>query len=120
MRPVPISSLAVVELHSVFARLVRQGTIMGAEFHLVRGLFLNDIATGLWQEVPLTAAHFHRAQQLLAHYALTRNLRSLDAVQLSAALLNTIGPLDAFVSADVNLNTVAAAEGLPTVNPGVP
>jgi hypothetical protein len=27
---------------------------------------------------------------------------------------------DAFVSADANLNLVAAAEGLPTINPGVP
>jgi len=115
-----ISSLAVVELHSVFARLVRQGTITAAEFHLARGLFLNDIATGLWQEVPIAAAHFHRAQQLLVHYGMTHSLRSLDAIQLSVSLLNAIGPLDAFVSADTNLNLVAAAEGLPTVNPGVP
>jgi PIN domain len=115
-----LSSLAVVELHSVLARLVRQGIITVAEFHQARGLFLNDIATGLWQEVPITAAHFHRAQQLLVRHGLIHGLRSLDAVQLSAALLNAIGPLDAFVSADANLNVVAAAEGLPTVNPGVP
>jgi len=115
-----ISSLSVVELHSVFARFVRQGAITVAAFHQARGLFLNDIATGLWQEIPIAAAHFHRAQHLLAHYGPTHNLRTLDAVQLSAALLNAIGPLDAFVSADVYLNTVAALEGLPTVNPGVP
>jgi predicted nucleic acid-binding protein len=115
-----ISSLAVVELHSVLARLVRQGAITAAAFQQARGLFLNDIATGLWQEVPMAAAHFHRAQQLLAHYGPTHNLRTLDALQLSVALLNAIGPLDAFVSADVNLNTVAALEGLPPVNPGVP
>jgi hypothetical protein len=115
-----ISSLAIVELHSVFARLVRQGIITAAEFGLARGLFLNDIATGLWQEVSIVAAHFHRAQQLLVHHGPTRNLRTLDAIQLGAALLNAIGPLDAFVSADANLVLVAAVEGLPTVNPGVP
>jgi uncharacterized protein len=108
-----ISSLAVVELHSVFARLVRQGAITPAEFHLARGLFLNDIASGVWQVVPIIAAHFHRAQQPLVRYGLAQNLRSLDAIQLSAALLNPIGSLDAFVSADANLNAVAAAEGLP-------
>jgi hypothetical protein len=115
-----ISSLAVVELHSILARLVRQGVIVAADFHLARGLFLNDIATGIWQVVPIGAAHFHRAQQLLVHYGLAQSLRSLDAIQLSAALMHAGAPLDAFVSADVNLNVTAAAEGLLTVNPGVP
>jgi uncharacterized protein with PIN domain len=42
-----ISALSVVELHSVFARLARAGQITAADFHLARGRFLADIASGL-------------------------------------------------------------------------
>jgi hypothetical protein len=47
-------------------------------------------------------------------------LRTLDALQLAAALLNAGGPFDAFVCADSNLGLVAAAEGLIVVNPEAP
>ncbi len=115
-----ISDVGVVELHSVFARLARDGKITAADFHLARGRFLADIASGLWQVVPVTAAHFHDAQQLLVRHGLGRSLRTLDAVQLAVALQNAIGPLDAFVCADSNLCLVAAAEGLTVINPEVP
>ena len=75
---------------------------------------------GLRQLVPVTAAHFHDAQQLLVRHGLGRSLRTLDALQLAVSLPNTIAPLDAFVCADSNLCLVAAAEGLPVVNPEVP
>lgn len=116
-----ISALSVIELHSVLARLVRTGQIAAADFHLVRGRFLADITSGLWQVVPVTAPHFHRAQQLLVQHALTRSLRTRDAIQLAVALeLSAAGPLSAFVCADANLCYVAAAEGLTTYNPEVP
>ena len=46
-----LSTLAVVEPHSVFGRLVREGKITAAEFHRLRGRLLNDIASGLWRVV---------------------------------------------------------------------
>jgi uncharacterized protein len=116
-----ISALSVVELHSVFARLARTGQITAADFHLARGRFLADITTGLWQVVPVTAAHFHHAQQLLVRHGLVRSLRTLDALQLAVALGHrALGPLDAFVCADTNLGNVAALEGLTVINPEVP
>ena len=116
-----LSELSVVELHSVLARLVRTGQITSADFHLARGRFLADIAGNLWQIVAITAIHFHRAQQLLVQHGLVHSLRTLDAIQLAAALnRNAIGRLDAFVCADGNLCRIAAAEGLPAVNPEVP
>src|SRR5262249_17263534 len=51
--------LGVVELHSVFARLVCTGQITAADFHVARGRFLADIAAGLWQVVPVSVAHYH-------------------------------------------------------------
>ena len=116
-----LSELSVVELHSVLARLVRTGQITAADFHLARGRFLADIAGGLWQMVSITTVHFHRAQQLLVKHALAQSLRTLDAIQLAAALsLHALKPLDAFVCADTNLCHIAAAEGLAVVNPEIP
>jgi predicted nucleic acid-binding protein len=116
-----LSALGIVEVHSVFARLVRMGQITVADFHLVRGRFLADVAAGLWQVVQVTGTDFQRAQQLLVAYGLTRGLRTLDAIQLGVALeLHAACPLDAFVCADVNLCQVAAAEGLPVTNPEIP
>jgi hypothetical protein len=116
-----LSALSVVELHSIFARLVRTGQITVGDFHLARGRFLADIATGLWQVVPVTASHYHDAQQLVVRRGLGRSLRSLDALQLAVAVgQNAAAPLTAFVCADANLCHTAAAEGLVVVNPETP
>ncbi len=116
-----ISALSVVELHSVFARLVRTGQITDADFHLARGRFLADVAASLWQVAPVNAADFDQAQQLLVRHGLVRSLRTLDALQLAVALgLGAAGPLDAFVCADANLINVAAAEGMSVINPEAP
>jgi hypothetical protein len=115
-----ISDLGVVELHSVLARMVRDSQITAADFHLARRRFLADIASGLWHVVPVTAAHFHHAQQLLVSHGLGRSLRTLDALQLAGSLLSTAKPLGAFVCADSNLCLVAGAEGLTVVNPEIP
>ena len=83
--------------------------------------FLTDIASTLWQVVPLTAAHLHHAQQLLVRHGLARRLRTLDAIQLAVAMaLHTASPLDAFVCADANLGAIAAGEVLTVVNPETP
>jgi predicted nucleic acid-binding protein len=115
------SDLTTVEFHSVLARLVRTGTIATGAFNLARGRFLADIAGGLWQAMPVTAAHFHQAHQLLLRHGFTRRLRTLDAIQLAVSLaLHAASPLDAFVCADANLGAIATTEGLTVVNPEVP
>jgi uncharacterized protein len=116
-----LSDLAVVEFHSVLTRLVRTGTIPAGTFRLARGRFLADIASGLWQVLPVPVAHFHHAQQLLLRHGLARRLRTLDAIQLAAALALHAGvPLDALVSADANLGSIVTAEGLTVLNSEVP
>jgi predicted nucleic acid-binding protein len=76
---------------------------------------------GLWQVLPVPAAYFHHARQLLLRYGLTRRLRTPDAIQLATALaLHAKVPLDAFVAADSNLGFIATAEGLAVLNPEVP
>jgi predicted nucleic acid-binding protein len=116
-----LSALGVVELHSVFARLVRTGAITPAQFHRLRGGLLNDIASGLWTVVQVAPVDFQRAQQLIVRHGLARSHRTLDAIQLAVALgLHAASPLDDFVCADANLGQVAAAEGLTVLNPEIP
>jgi uncharacterized protein len=116
-----LSDLAVVEFHSVLARLVRTGIITTGAFHMTRGRFLADIAGGLWNVQPVPAAQFHHAQRLLLRYGPGRRLRTLDAIQLAAALALHAGvPLDAFVCAGTNLGSIATAEGLTVLNPEAP
>ena len=116
-----LSTLGVVEVHSVFARLVRMGQITPVEFHRLRSLLLSDIASGLWRVVQVTPADFQEAQQLLVRHAPTRSLRTLDALQLAVALgLYPLAPLDDVICADANLCQIAVAEGLPVLNPELP
>jgi predicted nucleic acid-binding protein len=116
-----LSTLGVVEVHSIFARLVRMGQITPVEFHRLRGLLLSDIASGVWRVVQVTPADFQEAQQLLVRHATTRSLRTLDALQLAVALAqHAIVPLDDFLCADANLCLIAAAERLAVLNPEVP
>jgi hypothetical protein len=116
-----LSTLGVVEAHSVFARPVRTGQITAAEFHRLRGRLLSDIASGLWQIVQVTPADFQQAQQLLVQHATTRGLRTLDVLQLAVALsVHALAPLDDFLCADAHLCLVAASEGLTVINPEVP
>jgi predicted nucleic acid-binding protein len=116
-----LSALGVVEIHSVFARLVRESKITPRQFRRLRGRLLADIASGLWRVVQVTPTDFQQAQQLLVRHALTRSCRTLDALQLAVALaLHGISPLEDFVSADANLCLVAAAETLTVINPEAP
>jgi predicted nucleic acid-binding protein len=116
-----LSTLSVVEVHSVFARLVRMGQVTSPEFHRLRGCLLSDIASGLWNIVQVTPTDLQQAQQLLVQHATTRSLRTLDALQLAVALaLHAIVPLDNFLCADANLCLIAAAEGLTVLNPEIP
>jgi len=58
---------------------------------------------------------------LTANHGLQRQVRTLDALQLSVALqLHQTAPIDHFVCADQRLCEIAAREGLAVVNPEFP
>ena len=68
--------------------------------------------------VRLTAAHFLSAERLIRRIGLTKNLRTLDALQLAVAInLNEPSQPIEFVCADQTLGALAIAEGLAVVNP---
>ena len=69
----------------------------------------------------MSLAHSQSAQQLVIKHGTTRDMRTLDAIQLAVALsVNAASPLDGFVCADANLCSIAAMEGLRVINPEMP
>ncbi len=113
-----VSRLAAVEIVSGFAAKVRTGAILTPEFQRLRGLFLADVKRKLLQPMRMLNAHFQLASDLIATHGTSRQLRTLDALQLAVALsLHQEAPLDFFVCADQRLCDVATGEGLAVVNP---
>jgi predicted nucleic acid-binding protein len=113
-----ISRLTAVEMHSVFAGRVRMGTLSPADAAALRNHFLNDVAEGVLTVVAIADRHYEEAERLLKQHGNIFRLRTLDALQLAAALdVHRRESLDAVVAADNVLCQVGAAEGLPVTNP---
>jgi predicted nucleic acid-binding protein len=116
-----VSRLTVVEIQSVFAKKVRTGVISAADFHLFGRRFRADVRAKRLTVIRVTAAHYQTAERLIRRLAPTRNLRTLDSIQLAVALgLHDPAQPVPFVCADQALCGIAAAEGLIVINPEIP
>lgn len=94
------------------------GDLNAADATLLRNHFLNDVATKAFTVVAIIDQHFLEAERLLIQYAGTKNLHTLDALQLAVALnVFRRGSLNSLLVADNTLIEVAAAKGLPVTNP---
>ena len=116
-----IARLTLVETTSVFAIMVRTGEFDAVEFGRLRALFATHVARRRFQVLRLLNIHFDRARDLIASHGIHRQIRTLDALQLSVALeLHRAAPIDQFVCADQRLCHIAVAEGLAVINPEHP
>ena len=116
-----ITRLTLVEMISAFAIKVRTGELDTVEFARLRALFATHIARRRYRVVRLLNTHFDRARDLIASHGHLRQIRSLDALQLSVALhIHHIDPIDYFLCNDQRLCEVASVEGLAVVNPEKP
>jgi len=113
-----VSRLAKVETISALTRRLRRNDITNAEFDEACDTFEEDFATqfrvvGVMEQIIDDAAGFARKH----------GLRAYDAVQLAAALDTgrIISQVESaqltLVSADIDLNAAAAAEGLKVEDP---
>jgi hypothetical protein len=113
-----IARLATVEILSGFASKVRTGVLSTADFQRLRGLFLADVKRRLFKPVRILNVHYRMAGDLIGSHGMSRQLRTLDALQLSVALrMHRATPVDHFVCADQRLCDIAALEGLAVINP---
>lgn len=112
-----LASFTAVELISAIARRVRGGTVSAAHAALMIGAVRYDFAN-YFLVVEITPNLMERAMDLAEQHA----LRGADSLQLAAAMqvhlecLAVGNPLT-FVSADVELNAAALAEGLTVDDP---
>jgi predicted nucleic acid-binding protein len=115
------SRLSGVEIISAFAGKGRTGTITASDFDTLTRRFAADIVSKRLTTVRLLVLHLKEADRLLRQYALSLQLRTLDALQLAVALdLKKRGIVNEFVCSDKNLLGVAASEGLAVLNPESP
>jgi uncharacterized protein len=113
-----ISRLASVEMLSAFASKVRTGVFGIADYARLRGLFLADVKRRLLKPARILNAHYQLAGDLIGKHGPSRQLRTLDALQLAVTLrIHRVTPIDHFVSADQRLCDIAALEGPAVINP---
>lgn len=113
-----ISRLAAVETLSGFAGKVRAGELSSADYALLRSRFFADIGRKTVRPLRILNAHYQLAGDLIGKHAISRQLRTLDAIQLAVALyFHQTFPLDHFVCADQRLCDVALSEGLSVIQP---
>ena len=115
-----VSRLALVEVQSTWARLVREGTLTKADFDGLVARLEEDISVGLLAVVALSSRHLTGAAIVLGTFGLSHNIRTLDAIHLATALaLHARTKLVGFVAADKKLLDAAAnACGLAVVAVG--
>jgi uncharacterized protein len=113
-----ISRLSTVEMLSGFAGKVRTGVFSSSDFGNLRRRFLADVRTRKVRPIRVLNVHYQLAGDLIGKHAMSRQLRTLDAIQLAVALhLHQSFPVDHFVCADQRLCDVAILEGLAIINP---
>ena len=114
-----ISRLALVELHSTFARLVREQVLPAADFHKLVARLYGDVGARLLLVAALSNQRMEGACSLLRTNGFVHNMRTLDAIHLATAqALHARNRLAAFVAADKKLLSAAAACGLATIDVG--
>ena len=117
-----ISRLSIVEMESVFAIKVRTGELSPAGQELARRRLRADLAQGrIFAGPPFEERHYQSARRLLIRFGVAWALRTLDSLQLAAALdLHQAGHISVIVAADQRLCQVAEACGCSTIDPTEP
>jgi uncharacterized protein len=115
-----ISRLAAVEILSGFAAKVRTGVLSSTDYGILRRRFLSDVKRRVFRPIRMLDAHYQLAGHLIGKHAMSRQLRTLDAIQLAVALyFHNSFPLDHFVCSDQRLIDVARLEGLAVIQPSI-
>jgi hypothetical protein len=109
-----VADFTTVEISSLLARRVREGTLTLAVATRLENDFLLHMATE-YRSIQCDVAVINRARVYPKQYA----LRTLDSIQLACASVAMIilGTKVTFVSGDIRLLAAATAEGFAVDNP---
>jgi uncharacterized protein len=118
---ISIARLPLTEVPAVFAKKVRIGEIAGADFDRLRLRFYADVRDRSVTPIRILNALFDSASELIARHGKTRQIHTLDAIQLATALsIPQPTAIEHFVCADQRLCDIASREGLSVINPEQP
>ena len=116
-----VARLTLAEGLSVFAKKARMGEISDADFDRLRLRFYADVRDRKVTPVRILNVHFESAGDLIAKHGKTRQIHTLDAIQLAVALsIQMPAPIDHFVCSDQRLCDIALLEGFAVINPEQP
>lgn len=101
-----ISPLTEVELVSALSRKIREGALSKEDANKILTLFNRHISQKSYEVLPIQNLHFRTAFKWVSEF--NAPLRTLDALHLSIAMLNTL-PI---VTADAHLNKSAKILGV--------
>ena len=114
-----VSRLALLELHSAFARLVREKVINKTNFDTVIARLEEDVASGLLLVAALSARRLEQAAVILGTHGMKTPIRTLDAIHLATAqAIDKRTRLASFVAADKKLLAAATVCGLAVLDVG--
>ena len=103
-----ISRLTRTEMRSLLSRRRRMGELSAELESVLYAAFLDDIARGWLQELPVNDACFDEAANLMSRYP-EHPLRTLDALHL--ALMNQMG-IETVATADTVMAAAASTMGM--------
>ncbi len=113
-----ISRLGAVELSSVLAKKARTGLISRDDVAVLLRRFSGDLTSRRLEVYAIHAAEFAVAEGLIRRHGFEIGLRSLDAIQIAAAVgLRNEGLVEYVVASDRILCRIAALEGFSVLNP---
>jgi len=108
-----LCELSLVEFASALMKKIRMNELQDHEQQLIWEAFLSDIQAESIELIELSQDDFRTASNLILQHGKDRNLRTLDSLQLAAALKLVNGR---FLSSDKELLSVAKDLGLSPVS----
>jgi predicted nucleic acid-binding protein len=114
-----VSGLALLEVHSAFARLVRERAITEEDFAVLVRSMQSDVSEGVLAVSAVSARRLEAASAIFRTHGLTNTIRTLDSIQLATAeAMHARRRIQAFVAADKKLLASAAACNLMVLDVG--
>ncbi|MEW6667148.1 MAG: type II toxin-antitoxin system VapC family toxin [Thermodesulfobacteriota bacterium] len=104
-----LCQLVTTEFASALMKKVRTKTLEMGTQERIWEVFMDDLSSGQMEVIGLDDRHFKKATSIIRRYGQKQETRTLDSLQLAAAL----DVLEArFVTADKALSALAAKAGL--------
>ncbi len=109
-----ISELSTVEFYSTLAKKVRTKEVTRDAKEVALKNFLKDCKERFILN-PINAASIKKAKEIIERYGDTKSIKTLDALQLAACILESEEIV--FVCSDAKLIEISELEGVEGINP---